>query len=99
MSENTTTSSPTGTKHASARNLPAVGALMTVQVRDEDGTVHTFHGTRGAIHTVATTKATRRDTRQVRWLRVVGAADSPMVGEDPETLAQYLTIRSATYLR
>lgn len=94
MTDNT--AQPTAAAPESQDSLPPVGALMTVHVRDEDGAVHTFHGTRGAIHTVATTASTSRDTRQVRWLRVVGAADSPMAGEDPATLAQYLTIHSAT---
>lgn len=76
-------------------DLPPVGALMTVQIRDEDGTVHTFHGTRGAVHAVATTRDASLGG-QVRWLRIIGAADSPMPGEDPATLAPYLTIHSAT---
>lgn len=82
--------------YARMADLPPVGALMTVQIRDQDGTTHTFHGTRGGIHTVATTPMTRRDTRQVRYLRVIGAADEPMVGEDPATLSQYVTVHSAT---
>lgn len=77
--------------------LPEAGALMTVQIHDADNaTVHIFHGTRGGIHNVATTRATRRDTQQVRYLRTVGAADADFPGEDPDTLAQYLTIHSAT---
>lgn len=94
MTDNT--AQPTVAAPESQDSLPPVGALMTVHVRDEDGAVHTFHGTRGAVHTVATTQDTSPHTRQVRWLRIIGPADSDMPGEDPDTLAQYVTIHSAT---